>query len=62
MHLIYYGTDSRDLGNIVAIDNLPTSRWTVTGLGPGTWYFEMTAIDTLGAESDRSNTASKVIR
>jgi hypothetical protein len=62
MYLLYYGTDSRDLGNIVSIGGGATTRWTVTGLTPGTWYFEMTAVDTQGAESARSNMASKVVR
>lgn len=34
---------------------------TVTGLGPGTWYFTATALDAAGNESDFSNEVSLII-
>jgi hypothetical protein len=42
---VYFAHDS--LGNV--------TTHTVTGLGPGTWYFTATALDALGNESGYSN-------
>lgn len=59
---VYYGTASgvynqaRGTGIPVAVTN-----YTVTGLTAGTWYFAVTAYDTLTNESPYSNEVSKVI-
>jgi hypothetical protein len=58
---IYYGTDMAILNNVV---NLPWGGnvvYTVQNLAAGTWYFTVRAYNSLGVESDYSETASKTI-
>jgi hypothetical protein len=54
---IYYGTTSGTYGAPLNAGNATT--FTVTGLGPGTYYFALTAYDTSGIESGFSNEVSK---
>jgi len=54
---LYYGTASRSYGIPIDIGNQTT--YTVTGLGPGTYYFAVTAYDTSGNETSFSNEGSK---
>jgi hypothetical protein len=54
---IYYGTSSRNYSTVVDVKKV--TSYTVTGLGPGTWYFALTAYNTSGAESSFSNEVSK---
>src|SRR5574341_1445892 len=56
---VYYGTSSRSYPNVIDVGLVTT--YTVTGLGPGTYFFALTAYNTAGAESGVSNEASKVI-
>jgi len=50
---LYYGTASRNYATVINVANRTT--YTVTALGPGTYYFAVTAYDTLGNESAFSN-------
>jgi hypothetical protein len=65
---IYYGTVSRGAATSpaqfayqqsVSVGNV--LGYTVTGLADGTWYFSVTAFDTLGNESNFSNEVHKII-
>lgn len=50
---IYYGTSPGSYGEPIIKDNIPNH--VVHQLGPGTYYFAVTAFDINGAESDFSN-------
>jgi len=56
---IYYGT-TPDLGQSVTLTNAGLTRYVLTGLAQTTWYFAMTAYDSVGRESDRTAVASLV--
>jgi len=60
-YLVYYGTESGNPQNLIAIVDPSTTRRTVTGLAPGTWYFTMTVVDVHGVESERSPIVRKII-
>jgi hypothetical protein len=55
---VYVGTASKTYGSPTTIGN--QTSYTVTGLGPGTYYFAVTAI-TSSAESGFSNEVSMLI-
>ncbi len=54
---LYYGTASGSYGTPIDVGNQTT--YTVTGLGPGTHYFAVTAYNTSGNESGFSNEVSE---
>ena len=56
---VYLGLLSRIYQPPIEIGNQTT--YTVTGLGPGTWFFAVTAFDVDGNESDFSNEVSETI-
>ncbi|HSW39097.1 MAG TPA: fibronectin type III domain-containing protein [Acidobacteriota bacterium] len=56
---IYIGQSSGNYGSFRDAGN--QTSFTVTGLGPGTWYFAATAYDNMGNESGYSNEVSKTI-
>ncbi len=56
---VYYGTASRVYPN--SADAGSQTTYTVTGLGPGTYYFAVTAYNTSAQESAFSSEVSKVI-
>lgn len=56
---VYVGTGSRTYGAPRVIGNQTT--YTVTGLGPGVYFFAVTAFDASGNESDFSNEVSQQI-
>jgi hypothetical protein len=59
---IHYGTLSQSYTQTVTIANPGTTSVTHTlNLGPGTYYFAITAIDASGQESSFSNEASKTL-
>lgn len=58
---IYYGESRGSLQYVIDVADPGARNWVVTDLTPGTWYFAATAYDTAGAESSRSNVASKFI-
>ena len=55
---IYYGTSEGDYSNVIDITNPGLSEYMIENLDPGTYYFVVTAYDTLGEESAYSNVAS----
>ena len=58
---ILYGTNSSNLNQVLELPNPGLTSGVVQDLGPGTWYFAVKAYTSSGAESARSNIASKVI-
>lgn len=58
---VHIGNAPGAFDRVIQLDNPGLSSYVVEGLGSGTWYFAMTALDGQGLESDYSNSASKVI-
>lgn len=58
---IYYGTSSGDLRYTIDVTDPGARNYVVDNLTPGTWYFSISAKDSTGAESARSNPASTSI-
>jgi len=58
---IYWGTSQNSLSNKASVGS-GTTTYVVENLGPGTWYFAVTAVDSNNVESERSNLASKTIQ
>ena len=50
-----------NLNNRVDVGNPGLSSYTVSNLAPATYYFVVTAVNSVGIESDVSNMASKTI-
>ena len=57
---IYYGTDVTRLQKTIEVRNPGVLTYVVENLAPGTYYFAVTALTTLG-ESKRSNAGRKII-
>jgi hypothetical protein len=58
---VHYGTALGDYPNTIPIDNPATLDYEVDNLTEGTWFFTVTAYDTVGNESENSNVVSKTI-
>jgi hypothetical protein len=58
---IYYGTSTSSMTNVINVTNPGTTRYTVSSLAAGTWYFAVNAYTTNGLDSARSNVGSKSI-
>jgi hypothetical protein len=58
---IYYGRNPDNLTQVVVLNNPGLTRHVVENLTPARWHFEMTSVNADGAESTRSQTASKTI-
>jgi len=58
---IYYGTVSGRYSKSIDIPSAGVTSYVVDNLGPGTWYFVVTAYNSLGIESAPSDEVSKVI-
>ncbi len=58
---IYYGQNATSLTSTIAVGNPSISTYIVEGLGAGTWYFGVSAVNGQGIESPLSNIASKTI-
>ena len=43
------------------VDEAGTTSFEVTGLGPGTYFFAVTAYNAYGQESEKSNMGSKTL-
>lgn len=58
---VYWGTTPGTYSNSAQIGSAATRTHTITGLGRGTWYFVVTALNSSGIESPYSNVWSKVV-
>jgi len=58
---VYYGPALDNYTQIDTIDNPTVTTHLVENLGPGTWFFVVTAYDTIGNESVYSEVESKTI-
>ena len=59
---IYYGESAAVLHQTIQLNNAALTTYCVNDLAPGPWYFAVTAFTSTGAESAKSNIASKVVR
>lgn len=59
---IYYGTSASNLSRTVQVANAGLTRYVLSDLSAGTWYFAVRAYNSNGSESANSNTGSKTIR
>lgn len=60
--VIKYGNAANTLGTRIAVANPSLSRYVVSNLGAGTWYFAVASYTADGLESDVSQVVSKTIR
>lgn len=58
---VYYGTDSGNLSQKVAVKSITQTSQGFNGLASGTWYFAVTTVNSAGLESDQSNSASATV-
>lgn len=58
---VRYGIDTDKLSNIININNPLTTSLEVADLTPNTYYFAVSAVNSLGVESDLSTIEVKVI-
>lgn len=59
---IYYGTSAEYLQRVIVVDDPTETSYTVKDLPPFTYYFCVTAYNSTGAESERSNMETKTIQ
>lgn len=59
---VYYGSNPGQYTASVGIPNAGVVSAMIEDLAAGTWYFAVTALDSVGTESDWSNEASKVVQ
>ena len=59
---ISYGTSANALTQTVQVANAGITRYTISNLSPGTYYFSVRAYTSNGTESANSNVSSKVVR
>jgi hypothetical protein len=57
---VYWGTAPRTYSANASVSGAGTTSYT-TNLAAGTWYFAVSAVDSTGAESARSNEVSKTV-
>ena len=60
--MVHYGTSATRLTTVLEIPSPNTTEATVEELTPATWYFGITAYNTLGVESAMSEIRSKTIQ
>jgi len=60
-YYIYYGTSPTNLNGVIKLPDPYTTKYTVDGLSPGTYYFSIVAFTTTGIRSSASPTVSKTI-
>ncbi|MFZ5863437.1 MAG: fibronectin type III domain-containing protein [Nitrospirota bacterium] len=58
-YTVHYGTSSGVYSSVIPVGMVTT--YTVTGLGPGTYYFAVTAQDLVGNSSTPSNEGTKIV-
>jgi hypothetical protein len=56
---VFVGQTPGNYPRVINIAGASNTRYTVTGLGTGTWYFSISAYDAAGLESDKSPEVSK---
>jgi hypothetical protein len=59
---IYYGTDENNLTRVLDIHDGDQTKQLVEDLDSGAWYFAITALNSKGTESDKSNIGIKIIQ
>jgi hypothetical protein len=57
-YTVYYGTNPSDLTQSVEVSGGTSTTASVTGLPAGTYYFAVSAYNSMGADSEQSNVAS----
>lgn len=60
-YYIHIGTSSGDYSSVIEVRQNDINSFLVEDLAEGTWYFALSAFDTSGNESEKSNEGSKVI-
>ena len=58
-YYIHYGTNAAALTQSINVPSATTTTYEITGLTPGTYYFEVIAYTSLGIQSAPSNVGSK---
>ncbi|HEU4604328.1 MAG TPA: putative Ig domain-containing protein [Steroidobacteraceae bacterium] len=58
---IFYGKSPDDLGTVISLNDAGLTSYVIDGLGTGTYYFAITALSSAGAESEKSEIASKTL-
>jgi hypothetical protein len=58
---IYYGVSANALTEVIVLPDPGMTRYRVTNLAPGTWYFVAAAYTSAGKEGRRSNMVHKEI-
>ncbi|HEY7378875.1 MAG TPA: fibronectin type III domain-containing protein, partial [Steroidobacteraceae bacterium] len=58
---VLYGRTSSNLDQSLVVNNAGASTASIDNLSPGTWFFGVVAINSVGTESALSNIASKTI-
>jgi hypothetical protein len=51
---VYYGNTATDLDHTVNVQGVGNLSYVIENLGPGTWYFSVTAVNAEGFESAAS--------
>ena len=59
---VYWGTAVGDYPNSVTLNNPGLASYVVENLGPGNYYFVVSALSSAGTESSFSNVGSKTIQ
>ena len=59
---ISYGTSANAMTQTIQVANAGITRYTISNLSPGTYYFSVRAYTSNGSESANSNVSSKVVR
>lgn len=60
-YYIHYGTVSGSLTSVITVPGASTTEYEISNLPSGTYYFTVSAYNSLGVESAPSNEASKTI-
>jgi hypothetical protein len=61
-YTIHYGASAGAMNQTIRLDNPKATTYVVRHLGPGTYYFSITAYTTSGEESGFSELVTKTIR
>ncbi|MCP5328161.1 MAG: putative Ig domain-containing protein [Steroidobacteraceae bacterium] len=60
-YIVKYGNSSSELHQSIAVNDPAMTRYTVSNLGSGTWYFTVVSYTVSGLESSHSEVVSKTI-